>query len=111
MAVNDSLAQTVEHLTFNQGVRGSNPRWITIKKEHPNGCSFFMAIVECEPVGFGDATEMRSRAVAKVSRKANYFGHRISGQNNADAEYPRALNRNRRLQKASAFADFGVRAL
>ena len=26
---NDSLAQTVEHLTFNQGVRGSNPRWIT----------------------------------------------------------------------------------
>ncbi len=26
----DSLAQSVEHLTFNQGVRGSNPRWITI---------------------------------------------------------------------------------
>ena len=23
---NDSLAQSVEHLTFNQGVRGSNPR-------------------------------------------------------------------------------------
>ena len=25
----DSLAQSVEHLTFNQGVRGSNPRWVT----------------------------------------------------------------------------------
>ena len=29
----DSLAQSVEHLTFNQGVRGSNPRWITIHGE------------------------------------------------------------------------------
>ena len=26
---NDSLAQLVEHLTFNQGVPGSNPGWIT----------------------------------------------------------------------------------
>ena len=25
----ESLAQSVEHLTFNQGVRGSNPRWFT----------------------------------------------------------------------------------
>ena len=25
----DSLAQLAEHLTFNQGVRGSNPRWVT----------------------------------------------------------------------------------
>ena len=25
----DPLAQSVEHLTFNQGVRGSNPRWVT----------------------------------------------------------------------------------
>ena len=27
----DSLAQLAEHLTFNQGVRGSNPRWLTMK--------------------------------------------------------------------------------
>ena len=27
----DSLAQPVEHLTFNQGVPGSNPGWITKK--------------------------------------------------------------------------------
>ena len=26
----DSLAQLVEHLTFNQGVPGSSPGWITI---------------------------------------------------------------------------------
>ena len=36
---------------------------------------------------FVDATKMRSRVVAKVSSKANYFGYHISGQNNADAEY------------------------
>ena len=28
---NDPLAQTVEHLTFNQGVRSSNLRWVTKK--------------------------------------------------------------------------------
>ena len=26
----EPLAQSAEHLTFNQGVRGSNPRWFTI---------------------------------------------------------------------------------
>lgn len=29
----DSLAQLAEHLTFNQGVRGSNPRWVTKRKQ------------------------------------------------------------------------------
>ena len=29
----ESLAQPAEHLTFNQGVRGSNPRWFTIKSK------------------------------------------------------------------------------
>ena len=28
----DPLAQSVEHLTFNQGVRSSNLRWITIRE-------------------------------------------------------------------------------
>ena len=28
-ALYGSLAQVVEHLTFNQVVRGSNPRWLT----------------------------------------------------------------------------------
>ena len=29
----DPLAQSVEHLTFNQGVRSSNLRWVTKKNE------------------------------------------------------------------------------
>ena len=30
----DSLAQSVEHLTFNQGVRSSNLRWVTTIWRH-----------------------------------------------------------------------------
>ena len=48
----DPLAQSVEHLTFNQGVRSSNLRWIT--KEKPNSykpcnCwvfSFFEGVIQ-----------------------------------------------------------------
>ena len=29
-----SLAQSVEHMTFNHGVRGSIPRWATINYEY-----------------------------------------------------------------------------
>ena len=29
------LAQLVEHLTLNQGVLGSSPRWRTKKRTHP----------------------------------------------------------------------------
>ena len=36
-AIYEPLAQSVEHLTFNQGVRGSNPRWLT-KKAPCNVC-------------------------------------------------------------------------
>ena len=28
----EPLAQLAEHLTFNQGARGSNPRWLTNRK-------------------------------------------------------------------------------
>ena len=37
----DSLAQVVEHLTFNQGVRGSNPRRVTKKRTGRMASSFF----------------------------------------------------------------------
>ena len=37
----DPLAQLVEHMTFNHGVRGSIPRWVTIC-----GCS---SMVELQP--------------------------------------------------------------
>ena len=30
----DPLAQSVEHLTFNQGVRSSNLRWVTKKNKN-----------------------------------------------------------------------------
>ena|GEM_PF-3384294 len=30
-----------EHLTFNQGVRGSNPRWLTKNSAYPKGCALF----------------------------------------------------------------------
>ena len=37
----DSLAQLVEHLTLNQQVRGSIPRWVTILLISPSGVSYF----------------------------------------------------------------------
>ena len=33
----DPVAQSAEHLPFKQGVRGSNPRWVT-KNQPPNPC-------------------------------------------------------------------------
>ncbi len=51
----DSLAQSVEHLTFNQGVRGSNPRWIT-SLIRSNSCGFFQV---CGYGGTGRRTRLR----------------------------------------------------
>ena len=45
------LAQPVEHLTFNQGVRSSNLRWSTRKRRLPRQSSFSMKFV---PDGMGD---------------------------------------------------------
>ena len=42
----DPLAQAVEHLTFNQGVPGSIPGWITIKKTLSNGLRGFSICIE-----------------------------------------------------------------
>ncbi len=38
----DPLAQLAEHLTFNQGVRSSNLRWVTIKKALHTKCFFIL---------------------------------------------------------------------
>ena len=38
----DPIAQSVEHLPFKQGVRGSSPRWVTNKKAPPNGGAFLL---------------------------------------------------------------------
>lgn len=40
-AKHDPLAQAVEHLTFNQGVRGSSPRWITKNRSESDSGRFF----------------------------------------------------------------------
>ena len=40
----DPLAQTVEHLTFNQGVRSSSLRWVTKKRQVPKELVFFCYI-------------------------------------------------------------------
>lgn len=37
----DSLAQVVEHMTFNHGVRSSNLRWVT-KNPHTIVCGFLL---------------------------------------------------------------------
>lgn len=42
----DSLAQLAEHLTFNQGVRGSNPRWVTKNRAIPFGMALFSRFVQ-----------------------------------------------------------------
>ena len=44
-AICEPLAQSVEHLTFNQGVRGSNPRWLT--KKAPCNICLHGAFVVC----------------------------------------------------------------
>ena len=41
----DPLAQTVEHLTFNQGVRSSSLRWVT-KSEFFNSDLFFLNLLK-----------------------------------------------------------------
>ena len=42
----DSLAQSVEHVTFNHGVRGSNPRWITKRIQTHQQCALLAQLVE-----------------------------------------------------------------
>ena len=39
---NEPLAQLAEHLTFNQGARGSNPRWLTTKNRLVKTSRFFL---------------------------------------------------------------------
>ena len=48
-----ALAQSVEHLTFNQVVRGSNPRCFT-KDNHFGGCFFIISQkkdIFCKEIG------------------------------------------------------------
>ena len=53
----DPLAQSAEHLTFNQGVRSSNLRWVTNK----NTAAIFASI------GHGEVSEWFKELVLKTS--------------------------------------------
>ena len=53
----DPLAQSAEHLTFNQGVRSSNLRWVTNK----NTAAIFASI------GHGEVSELFKELVLKTS--------------------------------------------
>ena len=50
----DPLAQLAEHLTFNQGVRGSNPRWVTLYSDKARNDFFlpyrYIYIVDYPPI-------------------------------------------------------------
>ena len=69
----DSLAQLAEHLTFNQGVRGSNPRWVTSSVTlHPiapyfAGCDTFLRDRGCYVAHLDE--ERRSAGVVVVSKE------------------------------------------
>ena len=56
----DPLAQLAEHLTFNQGVRSSNLRWVTI---FPIG----MRVDLCGRGGMADAPDLGSGAERRKS--------------------------------------------
>ena len=56
----DSLAQLAEHLTFNQGVRSSNLRWVTIS---PIG----MRVDLCGRGGMADAPDLGSGVLWRKS--------------------------------------------
>ena len=57
--MHDPLAQAVEHLTFNQGVRSSNLRWVTI----------FLT-----PNWYGEVSERFKELVLKTSDAAMHRG-------------------------------------
>ena len=53
-----ALAQVVEHLTFNQVVRGSNPRCFT--EEHVKTCSFVSKDTFADVAELADALDLGS---------------------------------------------------
>ncbi len=60
---NDPLAQSVEHLTFNQGVRGSNPRWVTNKNITPFGVMFLFFVLQKAGIRKGGSVSGRKQLI------------------------------------------------
>ena len=65
----DPLAQTVEHLTFNQGVRSSSLRWIT-KKELNRFFRFSSFLSKTEGLGM-KSTPLTLHGIAAYPRMAS----------------------------------------
>ena len=69
----DSLAQSVEHLTFNQGVRSSNLRWVTnMKRRHDQvakveDCNSFIP-----SSNLGVASTIIDAPIAQLDRVSDY---------------------------------------
>ena len=76
----DSLAQLAEHLTFNQGVRGSNPRWITNMNRDSFESLFFFSLkrklkLVAEVIFTGkNKVNVIQLIVIKNKREANIYG-------------------------------------
>ena len=69
----DPLAQLAEHLTFNQGVRSSNLRWVTKQKDTPRRVFLFGNLMGFEPV-------IASRRRAKLHRATPRGAVRITSE-------------------------------
>ena len=75
----EPLAQLAEHLTFNQGARGSNPRWLTTEKSsEPTGFEDFLfsKIIYETAADIYDAEESRSYS-AYNQAKINIDGEEL----------------------------------
>ena len=78
VAASDPLAQSVEHLTFNQGVRGSNPRWITKKAVRRQcGVRFFLCAIgsgqpRCRAPNIHESPDSGSQACGKSYREYSF---------------------------------------
>lgn len=63
----DSLAQQVEHRTFNAMVRSSNLRWVTKKNRTANAALFFFVVGDENSAEFGGDARRRLRQSLLVS--------------------------------------------
>ena len=68
----DPLAQSAEHLTFNQGVRSSNLRWLT-RKKHFFGSAFFNEINPFRICEIHFVREILLRNVKYALRRVDLF--------------------------------------
>ena len=74
-AMRDPLAQTVEHLTFNQGVRSSSLRWVTNGKLPPPiiGDIRLYAKIHITKVRFGSDPNYFTKKTTSLNQSSSFF--------------------------------------